>query len=76
MKSCHDLPLAIVVLGGLLASKEKTHRIWSKYIGRVNSYLTEDRSSCIDILALSYNHVLTPPLKTMFSIFWYLRRRL
>ena len=57
VKSCHGLPLAVVVLGGLLASKEKTHRIWSKYIGHVNSYLIDNRSSCIDILALSYNHL-------------------
>ncbi|XP_075673146.1 disease resistance protein RPP13-like [Castanea sativa] len=68
VKSCHGLPLAIVVLGGLLASKEKTHRIWSKYIGHVNSYLTEDRSSCIDILALSYNH-LPRRLKPCFLYF-------
>ena len=68
VKSCDGLPLAIVVLGGLLASKEKTHRIWSKYIGHVNSYLTEDRSSCIDILALSYNH-LPRRLKPCFLYF-------
>ncbi|KAM3695193.1 hypothetical protein ACJW31_07G113600 [Castanea mollissima] len=68
VKSCHGLPLAIVVLGGLLASKEKTHRIWSKYIGHVNSYLTDNRSSCIDILALSYNH-LPRRLKPCFLYF-------
>ena len=68
VQSCHGLPLAIVVLGGLLASKEKTHRIWSKYIGHVNSYLTEDRSSCIDILALSYSH-LPRHLKPCFLYF-------
>ena len=49
VKSCDGLSVAIVVLGGLLASKEKTHRIWSKYIGHVNSYLTDNRSSCIEI---------------------------
>ncbi|XP_030941890.1 disease resistance protein RPP13-like [Quercus lobata] len=68
VKSCHGLPLAIVVLGGLLANKEKTHRTWSKYIGHVNSYLTEDRTSCIDILALSYNH-LPRRLKPCFLYF-------
>ncbi|KAF3945557.1 hypothetical protein CMV_028080 [Castanea mollissima] len=57
VESCLGLPLAIVVLGGLLANKEKTQRTWSKWIGHVNSYLTEDRSRCIDILALSYNHL-------------------
>ena len=68
VKSCHGLPLAIVVLGGLLANKEKTHRTWSKYIGHVNSYLTEDRTRCIDILALSYNH-LPRRLKPCFLYF-------
>ncbi|GMY21884.1 putative late blight resistance protein homolog R1B-16 [Fagus crenata] len=57
VKSCDGLPLAIVVLGGLLANKEKSNRIWMKWAGHVNSYLTEDRSHCIDILALSYNHL-------------------
>ena len=65
VKICRGLPLAIVVLGGLLANKEKSHRTWSKYIGHVNSYLTEDRSSCLDILALSYNH-LPRRLKSCF----------
>ncbi|XP_030942593.1 disease resistance protein RPP13-like [Quercus lobata] len=57
VKSCHGLPLAIVVLGGLLANKEKSHRTWSKYVGHVNSYLTENGSGCIDVLALSYNQL-------------------
>uniref|UniRef100_A0A2N9J3Z3 NB-ARC domain-containing protein n=1 Tax=Fagus sylvatica TaxID=28930 RepID=A0A2N9J3Z3_FAGSY len=57
VRSCNGLPLAIVVLGGLLANKEKSSRIWTKWAGHVNSYLTEDRSHCIDILALSYNHL-------------------
>ena len=56
-KSCHGLPLAIVVLGGFLATKEKSHRIWSKWSGHVYSCLTQDRSQCLDILALSYNHL-------------------
>ncbi|KAM4098899.1 hypothetical protein ACJW30_07G114400 [Castanea mollissima] len=68
VKSCHGLPLAIVVLGGLLASKEKAHRIWSKYVGHVKSYLTDNRSSCIEILALSYNH-LPRRLKPCFLYF-------
>ena len=68
VESCLGLPLAIVVLGGLLANKEKTQRTWSKWIGHVNSYLTEDRSRCIDILALSYNH-LPQRLKPCFLYF-------
>ncbi|XP_030942857.1 putative late blight resistance protein homolog R1B-12 [Quercus lobata] len=68
VKSCHGLPLAIVVLGGLLAIKEKTVRIWSKYINHINLYLTEDGSSCIAILALSYND-LPRRLKPCFLYF-------
>ncbi|XP_023902047.1 putative disease resistance RPP13-like protein 3 [Quercus suber] len=68
VKSCHGLPLAIVVLGGLLAKKEKTHRTWSKLTGHVNWYLAQDKSSCRDILALSYNH-LPLELKPCFLYF-------
>ncbi|KAM3704044.1 hypothetical protein ACJW30_04G146500 [Castanea mollissima] len=68
VESCHGLPLAIVVLGGLLAKKEKTHRTWSKLTGHVNWYLAQDRSSCRDILALSYNH-LPLELKPCFLYF-------
>ncbi|XP_059442121.1 putative disease resistance RPP13-like protein 3 [Corylus avellana] len=52
-EGCRGLPLSIVVLGGLLANKEKTHRTWSKVIADVNWYLTE----CRDILALSYTYL-------------------
>ncbi|XP_059443902.1 disease resistance protein RPP13-like [Corylus avellana] len=52
-EGCHGLPLSIVVLGGLLANKEKTHRTWSRVIADVNWYLTE----CKDILALSYTYL-------------------
>ena len=68
VKSCQGLPLAIVVLGGLLANKEKSYRTWSKYVGHVNSYLAENRSSCIDILALSYSN-LPRRLKPCFLYF-------
>jgi hypothetical protein len=67
-ESCDGLPLAIVVLGGLFANKEKTHRTWSKLTGHVNWYLTQDRSHCLDILALSYNH-LPLRLKPCFLYF-------
>ncbi|XP_059446487.1 putative disease resistance protein At1g50180 [Corylus avellana] len=63
-EGCHGLPLSIVVLGGLLANKEKTHRTWSKVIADVNWYLTK----CKDILALSYNY-LPRRLKLCFLYF-------
>nr|XP_023921043.1 disease resistance protein RPP13-like [Quercus suber] len=68
VESCHGLPLAIVVLGGFLANKEKTHRTWLKLIGHVNWYLDQNKSFCRDILALSYNH-LSQHLKPCFLYF-------
>ncbi|XP_015887278.3 disease resistance protein RPP13 [Ziziphus jujuba] len=57
-KNCKGLPLSIVVLGGILANKEKTHRAWSDFVGNVNSFLiNNDEKRCADILALSYNHL-------------------
>ncbi|XP_059437748.1 putative disease resistance RPP13-like protein 3 [Corylus avellana] len=54
---CRGLPLSIVVLGGLLANREKTSREWSKLIDHVNWYLTEANPICKDILALSYTNL-------------------
>nr|XP_024931069.2 disease resistance protein RPP13-like [Ziziphus jujuba var. spinosa] len=56
-ESCKGLPLSIVVLGGILANKEKSYRIWYDFIGKVNWFLMEDKKRCSDILALSYNHL-------------------
>ncbi|XP_048321511.2 disease resistance protein RPP13 isoform X1 [Ziziphus jujuba] len=56
-KSCKGLPLSIVVLGGILANKDKTHQMWSSFVGNVSRFLFEDRNTCFDILALSYNQL-------------------
>ncbi|XP_048333826.2 disease resistance protein RPP13-like [Ziziphus jujuba] len=57
-ESCKGLPLSVVVLGGILANKEKTHQTWSDFVGNVNWFLIdEDKKRCADILALSYNHL-------------------
>ncbi|QCD88939.1 disease resistance protein RPP13-like [Vigna unguiculata] len=58
VQSCRGLPLSIIVLGGLLASKEKSHREWSKVVGHVNWYLTQDETQVKDIvLNLSYDNL-------------------
>ena len=66
--SCHGLPLAIVVLGGLLAKKEKSSHIWKKVTGNVTPYLNQETPNCSDILALSYNY-LPRHLKPCFLYF-------
>ncbi|RWR97709.1 putative disease resistance protein [Cinnamomum micranthum f. kanehirae] len=59
LAKCGDLPLAILVLGGLLARKDKTECAWSKVLESI----PESSKQCLDILALSYwdlPHYLKP----------------
>ncbi|XP_015952839.1 putative disease resistance RPP13-like protein 3 [Arachis duranensis] len=58
VKSCGGLPLSIVVLAGLLANKGKSYKEWSKVVGHVNWYLTQDETQVKDIvLKLSYDNL-------------------
>jgi len=66
VKSCGGLPLSNVVLGGLLANKEKSHREWSKVLGNVDWYLTQDETKVKDVvLKLSFED-LPSKLKPCF----------
>ncbi|RWR76929.1 putative disease resistance protein [Cinnamomum micranthum f. kanehirae] len=51
---CCGLPLAIVVLGGLLSIRDKTFSAWSKVLDSGTWHLAEDSNQCKEILALSY----------------------
>ncbi|KAI3835810.1 hypothetical protein MKX03_013406 [Papaver bracteatum] len=58
VEKCHGLPLAIVVLGSLLSSKETSDHVWSKVNNSVHWHLNQseqDSYKCLGILALSYN---------------------
>ncbi|TKY67898.1 Growth-regulating factor 5 [Spatholobus suberectus] len=58
VQSCRGLPFSIVVLAGLLANKEKSYREWSKVVGHVNWYLTQNETQVKDIvLKLSYDNL-------------------
>ncbi|XP_042477603.1 putative disease resistance protein At1g50180 isoform X1 [Macadamia integrifolia] len=54
---CHGLPLAIVVLGGLLSIKPRTHNAWSKVLDSVNWELNQNERNCKQVLALSYTEL-------------------
>ncbi|XP_026428155.1 putative disease resistance protein At1g50180 [Papaver somniferum] len=56
VEKCHGLPLAIVVLGSLLSSKERSEHEWSRVNDSVNWHLSQgnDAYKCSGILALSY----------------------
>ncbi|KAL7162015.1 hypothetical protein ACSBR2_042480 [Camellia fascicularis] len=57
MKKCEGLPLAIVVIAGLLARDNKTQELWKQVAQIVSSYIVSDPNQYLDTLALSYNHL-------------------
>ncbi|KAA8529861.1 hypothetical protein F0562_034370 [Nyssa sinensis] len=56
-KKCSGLPLAVVVVAGLLSKKYKTHDWWKKVAESASSYVASDPKQCMDILALRYKHL-------------------
>ena len=67
VEKCEGLPLAIVTIGGLLATKEKTVTEWMKFYHGLSSSLASDQhlSNITKILSLSY-HDLPYHLKSCF----------
>ncbi|CAL5430395.1 unnamed protein product [Camellia sinensis] len=57
MKKCKGLPLAIVVIAGLLAKNKKTQESGKQVAHSVSSYIVSDPNQYLDTLALSYNHM-------------------
>ncbi|KAL0319044.1 UNVERIFIED_CONTAM: putative disease resistance RPP13-like protein 3 [Sesamum angustifolium] len=57
-KSCKGLPLALVVIGGLLAKSQRTTVQW-KYVAKdlVSVINLENHEQCLKILSLSYSHM-------------------
>ncbi|XXG84882.1 hypothetical protein AAC387_Pa11g0094 [Persea americana] len=51
---CSNLPLAIVVLGGLLSRRDAILSAWSKVLENVTRRLAESSNQLMEILALSY----------------------
>ncbi|KAL0417069.1 UNVERIFIED_CONTAM: putative disease resistance RPP8-like protein 2 [Sesamum latifolium] len=58
VKSCNGLPLAIVVIGGLLANSSMTQEYWEFVAKNVNAFRnSKDHEGCLKILSLSYNNL-------------------
>ncbi|CAI9299286.1 unnamed protein product [Lactuca saligna] len=56
-KKCQGLPLAVVVIAGLLVKGEKSVDLWEKVAESVTSYIVGDPNGYLDTLALSYDHL-------------------
>ncbi|KAK4382371.1 putative disease resistance protein [Sesamum angolense] len=55
-RCCRGLPLAIVVIGGLLAKSNKTREYWEYVVENITSFFHfGDDEYCLKILSLSYN---------------------
>ncbi|KAL0440949.1 UNVERIFIED_CONTAM: putative disease resistance RPP13-like protein 3 [Sesamum radiatum] len=68
-KDCNGLPLAIVVIGGLLAKSNMTQEYWEFVLENLTSFSnSEEDEHCSRVLSLSYNH-LPIHLKPCF-LYW------
>ncbi|KAL0417027.1 UNVERIFIED_CONTAM: putative late blight resistance proteinR1A-10 [Sesamum latifolium] len=56
-RNCGGLPLAIVVIGGLLSKESRREDYWRSLAENLSSIVTEDDEQCLEILGLSYNHL-------------------
>ncbi|KAG4122963.1 hypothetical protein ERO13_D11G299300v2 [Gossypium hirsutum] len=66
VKHCAGLPLAIIILGGILATKYPSLAEWLKVSANVKPYLNNDKGEVLrDVLALSYDD-LPPYLRPCF----------
>ncbi|XXG84874.1 hypothetical protein AAC387_Pa11g0087 [Persea americana] len=65
---CHGLPLAIVLLGGLLSRKDKKLHPWSRVLDNLTKRLAGSSDQLMEILALSY-YDLSCDLKPCFLYF-------
>ncbi|KAL0441096.1 UNVERIFIED_CONTAM: Disease resistance protein RPP13 [Sesamum radiatum] len=62
---CKGLPLAIVVIGGLLSKVKRTPGEWKNVLHKLHYSANEDEDDCFNTLLLSYNH-LPQHLKACF----------
>ncbi|MFS8024803.1 putative P-loop containing nucleoside triphosphate hydrolase, leucine-rich repeat domain superfamily [Helianthus anomalus] len=57
VENCQGLPLAVVVIAGVLAKEAQSENFWVEIAKRTCSYIVGDQNGCLETLALSYNHL-------------------
>ncbi|KAJ6848003.1 putative disease resistance protein isoform X3 [Iris pallida] len=66
VRKCGGLPLALVVLGGLLSVKEPTFNVWKDTADSLNWDSSRDGKGCLEVLALSYDDLPDHRYKSCF----------
>ncbi|KAL0356177.1 UNVERIFIED_CONTAM: putative disease resistance RPP13-like protein 3 [Sesamum radiatum] len=57
-KGCGGLPLAVIVIGGLLANSDMRLEYWESVAKNVKTFAnSDDNNHCLKILSLSYNNL-------------------
>ncbi|KAL2482123.1 Disease resistance RPP8-like protein 3 [Forsythia ovata] len=56
-KNCRGLPLAIVLIGGLLSNSTKTQSYWEYVVKNLSSVITSNDDQCKKIMDLSYDNL-------------------
>ncbi|KAL2515290.1 Disease resistance RPP8-like protein 3 [Forsythia ovata] len=56
-QNCRGLPLAVVLIGGLLSKATKTQHYWRDVAANLISAMTSNDDQFLKILSLSYNHL-------------------
>ncbi|CAA2961056.1 late blight resistance homolog R1A-10 [Olea europaea subsp. europaea] len=56
-ENCRGLPLAIIVIGGLLSKATKTPHYWRSISKNLSSEISSNDEQCSKILSLSYKHL-------------------
>ncbi|KAL0356053.1 UNVERIFIED_CONTAM: putative late blight resistance proteinR1B-14 [Sesamum radiatum] len=56
-RNCGGLPLAVVVIGGLLSKESRKQEYWRNLAENLSSIVTKDDDQCLEILGLSYNRL-------------------
>ncbi|XP_058183997.1 putative late blight resistance protein homolog R1B-16 [Rhododendron vialii] len=56
-EKCEGLPLAIVTIAGILATKDTTPDVWEEVVKHLSLIIAENEERCMKILELSYNHL-------------------
>ncbi|KAJ4789396.1 Disease resistance family protein [Rhynchospora pubera] len=51
-KKCEGLPLALIVLGGILSTRRQTYRDWNKVLDTMDWH--QEGKDCMNVLAMSY----------------------